>query len=378
MKLSILRRKRKDTSLVLSLPGDGDAYPNSVILDVGSAAIDRASTGNEIIGRIDLANAADYTGFITSVQIWAASNITGMRVGTFYLVSGTTYTCRDSVTIGAVTAGSLQTFGGLNLSVVVGDLIGCYFATGSIELSTSGGSGIKAVAGEFIDPGDSTDYGATIADRAISLFAVGTGISGYAGSIIRDVSGYGNNGTIAGATWVRLPSGLWVNSFDGVDDSIRLPGLTSFFTTEATLIMWMKVATNDYVLGKNGFCYLSTAADGEYPFLDGKYYINTFRANRIDNVTNSNNRTVWNMQTITTKPGANGWNWYHNLNLVKSDEGEATVALSTYAGNGSWIGTGATGISRHVDGYIGLIRIFNRALSALEIANIYNQERSLF
>jgi hypothetical protein len=38
------------------------------------------------------------------------------------------------------------------------------------------------------------------------------------GSVIQDFSGEGNNGTITGAVWKRLPSGLWYLDFDGLDD----------------------------------------------------------------------------------------------------------------------------------------------------------------
>jgi len=38
------------------------------------------------------------------------------------------------------------------------------------------------------------------------------------GSSVHDLSKYHNNGTITGATWTQLPSGIWVLSFDGVDD----------------------------------------------------------------------------------------------------------------------------------------------------------------
>ncbi len=35
-----------------------------------------------------------------------------------------------------------------------------------------------------------------------------------------DYSGQGNDGTITGATWIRLPSGLWYLDFDGTDDKV--------------------------------------------------------------------------------------------------------------------------------------------------------------
>jgi hypothetical protein len=62
-------------------------------------------------------------------------------------------------------------------------------------------------------------------------------------SKIRDRSPYGHIGTITGATWVKLSSGLWCLSFDGVDDMVGCgnPGslqLTGDLTAEA----WLYVA----------------------------------------------------------------------------------------------------------------------------------------
>ena len=119
---------------MLHLPGipPGGAYikdwsfgPNAI--DVGSPAIDRVGLIEGARTLIDKTNPSNFTGKINKIQIWAQETIGGMRVGTFYLVSGTTYACRDSTKIGAVTAGSVQTFSGMQLNVKVGDFIGCYF-----------------------------------------------------------------------------------------------------------------------------------------------------------------------------------------------------------------------------------------------------------
>lgn len=55
---------------------------------------------------------------------------------------------------------------------------------------------------------------------------------------IYDMSGKGNHGTITGATWVRLPSGLPGLSFDGTDDYITINNIQ--FTTGMTLEVWAK------------------------------------------------------------------------------------------------------------------------------------------
>jgi hypothetical protein len=61
------------------------------------------------------------------------------------------------------------------------------------------------------------------------------------GSKIYDRSPYGNIGSITGAAWKRLPSGLWVLSFDGQDDYVDCGDNNSleFTTGPFTLLAWI-------------------------------------------------------------------------------------------------------------------------------------------
>jgi hypothetical protein len=61
---------------------------------------------------------------------------------------------------------------------------------------------------------------------------------------IRDLSGYGNHGTITGTTWVRLPSGLWVTNHDNVDDVISCGTMGGQINAPLTCLAWIK--SNDY------------------------------------------------------------------------------------------------------------------------------------
>ena len=63
------------------------------------------------------------------------------------------------------------------------------------------------------------------------------------GSKIHDRSPYGNHGTITGATWVRLPSGLWCLSFDGSDDySKAVDTVLPSGAAARTLSAWVKAS----------------------------------------------------------------------------------------------------------------------------------------
>lgn len=147
-------------------------------IDIGAEATDRGyaySAGRTVIAKDNPANAS---GTITSVEIWANTDMTNCRVGTFYTTNGDRLKCRDSATIGAVTAGSKQTFtedsGGSPLAITVetGDYIGFYETPGKIEWDIAGFLGMWYVVSEFIDPGDETDYSLAAGDT-ISLKGTG-------------------------------------------------------------------------------------------------------------------------------------------------------------------------------------------------------------
>lgn len=146
-------------------------------IDIGTAAIDRAGYNGEATTFFTFDNPANATGTIDTVKVWAKNNVTNLRVGMFFLVSGTTYECRDSESVGGVTAGSEQTFTGLTISVETGDYIGYYCgADGTIEWDFSGGNGCAYVSGEYIDPEDQASY--NVVDYDVSAMSInGTGES---------------------------------------------------------------------------------------------------------------------------------------------------------------------------------------------------------
>jgi hypothetical protein len=150
----------------------GYTPPNPI--DVGSAAINRGSAKSTrtCIGKDNPANAS---GKITSVEIWAQANLSNVEVATFFVVSGNNLSTRDTHVIGSVTAGSKQTFSGLDIDVEAGDYIGIYFSGGFIENDISGHSGVWSDnGGDFIPCTDHTF--SVLHGNAISLY--GTGGSG--------------------------------------------------------------------------------------------------------------------------------------------------------------------------------------------------------
>lgn len=111
-------------------------------IDIGALAINRAGWGGMGNTQIFQDNPADGTGKITSIEVFAVSgyNLVGLKVATFFVVSGNTLSTRDWANIGAVTSGSKQTFV-VDINVVAGDFIGLYASSGRIERENTNGTG---------------------------------------------------------------------------------------------------------------------------------------------------------------------------------------------------------------------------------------------
>jgi len=140
-------------------------------IDIGAGAIDRTTSSGGDLTWIDLTNPANATGSLDTVEIWANQQLEGCEVATFYTT--TDYSTRDSELIGTVTAGSKQTFSGLSIDVSTNDYLGLHHTGGYIERSSSGGSGVKYKAGDYIPCTNETGW-STLADDSISTYGTGT------------------------------------------------------------------------------------------------------------------------------------------------------------------------------------------------------------
>jgi hypothetical protein len=140
-------------------------------IDIGVAATDRA-TAFDPYTVVNKGNPANATGTITSVEIWANTNLSNCEIATFFNVSGANFSTRDTHTIGSVTAGSKQTFSGLSIDVQTGDLLGIYYTAGKTECDSSGGSGVWYAGVDYIPCTDVTF--ASLGGYVLSVYGTGT------------------------------------------------------------------------------------------------------------------------------------------------------------------------------------------------------------
>jgi len=194
---------------------------------------------------------------------------------------------------------------------------------------------------------------------------------------IHDRSPYGHTGTITGATWVRLPSGLWCLSFDGTDDYIAVsanPSLT--FNGELTAELWIRP---NNVTGDRTFAH--GTCSGPYGHT---WWMESVEGRLLCSI---NGQYEYGSFPVAFEIG----NWYHvamtydKTLAAKNIKGFVNGRLWTwkdYTGditNEGGVKIGETGDGNFdFDGLISLVKINNRPKSTLEIQNHFNREKHLF
>ena len=216
-----------------------------------------------------------------------------------------------------------------------------------------------------------------------------TGLPGGSNKI-HDRSPYGNVGTIVGATWAKLPGGLWCLSFDGSDDLVSC-GTSSVLnpSDDMTLMAWIKMSgfsggngngfgiiTRDAV-NQRAYVFQIAATNGYINFYVSKTAAGAFTS-LIDTAAIPTER--WNLVTGTYHFVADGsslieifLNGVSRKNASNAVGPIVSTTSETQIGNRQYVG-----VTIPFAGDIALPRVFNQALSPLDIQNIFHREKHLF
>lgn len=199
------------------------------------------------------------------------------------------------------------------------------------------------------------------------------------GSTIYDRSGQGNNGTITGATWVRLPSGLWMLNFDG-DDRVKVAN-SCFPQQPLSASLW--VYPTSVTTGANNPRIMSTSfarislrqADAAlaFHFYNGATWTTV---NKADFFTIN----TWHLISIR-KSSDIGAILYRNAVQVAAVSDAASKVNIEFVDQLPRFGAQEDALdawSQFFNGRIALARIANVDTGASAPSNIFNQERHLF
>lgn len=197
-----------------------------------------------------------------------------------------------------------------------------------------------------------------------------TGLPG-GGNRIYDRSQHGNHGQISGAVWARQRHDLWCLSFDGVDDYVDVaPTREIDITTgDIAIAFWFRADA----VGRECDLLQKGSGGGSYTvYLSATNYIRFIRQ------ADGSSEAVASVQTEAGR-------WYFLVGQKKAGTGLLFIngrlegTDDTFANFSSksnlCIGKGDDG---KFAGQIALLRIYNRALSALEVQDLYREEKSLF
>jgi len=196
------------------------------------------------------------------------------------------------------------------------------------------------------------------------------------GTTVGDLSGYGNNGTIYGATWQMINKKGWGLSFDGEDDWMDVSDSPSLRIgdSNATWEVWVKINTENYywIFDKE----ITWAANSS------EYELNTY----IDPF-----RLIFRFYGVAHHAFSFGapplGEWFHAVVVKKGTVFAGYIDLEQKiqedAGEHLPITTSDLWFGKlkpdryHFDGLIDVARIYKRALSEEEIRILYEYERKV-
>jgi len=194
-------------------------------------------------------------------------------------------------------------------------------------------------------------------------------------TVLKDYSPYGNDGSMSDGSpdWVQLDSGLWVLSFDG-NDYVDCGKAGELGTQKSALsfLLWIyprSVAVNTSPIGENYSDAASIALQWRFGvgIMYGDGTTQTIAA-MADPPLNT-----WTFRAFTFDGAI-------STSATYIDDEEPTVQVSALTFirarvHNLWLGRYA---GNSYDGLLGLVRVYNRVLSATEIGKHYTAEKFWF
>ena len=205
------------------------------------------------------------------------------------------------------------------------------------------------------------------------------------GTVWRDLSGNGNNGTLVNGPTFDRDSGNGSLVFDGVDDYVDVQGLQNFINQDITISLWVNFTVlnglTTYVFfhrpekTTESLTYLyiyrnSFWDDGQLSFLCS--YVTT-------------GGTTSTLQHYQSPGFLNEGQWYNftaNYNSIGYSNfyvnGQLIVSRSPQPDFSRWVNVNESVMRTSINGFCPNLQIYNRALTPSEILQNYNAQKSRF
>jgi len=215
-----------------------------------------------------------------------------------------------------------------------------------------------------------------------------SGLTGYwpFNGNAKDSSGNGNNGTVHGATLTtdRFGNCNQAYKFNGVNNYIQVPNSTTvdMNNTDFTIACWIKTYagdTNAAVLNKNihtgafsGYYFATNDNDAGYcpAYKHAYFYVAAGASDEACSDGPVCIDTTWHFLTGVYKYATNQVYFYVD-NILQSMVGQAAGTISNTTD--LFFGGAGDVNAAYYKGVIDAIRIYQRALSAVEITQLYNE-----
>lgn len=218
----------------------------------------------------------------------------------------------------------------------------------------------------------------TIAKRSERLVITNGLVAAYdfdegSGTTATDASGSGNTGSLSGPTWVAQGRRGSALSFDGTNDRVIVPDSNSLdVTSGVTMMAWVKPASLDTVWGNVifkqrgtvGFAYAlySSGDEGDTHAGSPSAWVRTGSSDKGVSAGHALRTDRWTHIAATYQ--ASSFRFYVNGKLDVTATVSGTIPTTTQAlsigGNAIW--------GDWFDGLIDEVRVYNRRLSASEVA----------
>jgi len=197
------------------------------------------------------------------------------------------------------------------------------------------------------------------------------------GSVVHDISGYNNHGTIYGATWQKLKTGKNALYFDGVDDYVEVNSpVIRNITGELTALVWIKRNAED-----RRDMVITDLSWNEWGweievYSDNKVYFRISETDVVRVCTSNSLISKYKLYfiAVTFKPSKYMMVY---INGVLDNEKTTDVPSQIIPAEQPLYVGRRGGVSKF-NGIIAHVSIFNKALTEKEIKKIYETTKVLF